>query len=156
MKWEFARAAEGDRKIVICNADEGEPGTFKDRVLLTELADRIFAGMTIAGYAIGAAEGIVYLRAEYAYLIAFPREAFWRSAAATVGWERALPESRDYRLRHPDPAWCRGVRLRRGNGADQFGAKGIAANRRTDRRSRPRKGISVVRPSSTTARRCAA
>jgi [NiFe] hydrogenase diaphorase moiety large subunit len=71
MKWEFARAAEGDRKIVICNADEGEPGTFKDRVLLTELADRIFAGMTIAGYAIGAAEGIVYLRAEYAYLRRF-------------------------------------------------------------------------------------
>jgi [NiFe] hydrogenase diaphorase moiety large subunit len=75
MKWEFARAAEGDRKIVICNADEGEPGTFKDRVLLTELADRIFAGMTIAGYAIGAAEGIVYLRAEYAYLRRFLENA---------------------------------------------------------------------------------
>ena len=71
MKWEFARAADGPRKIVICNADEGEPGTFKDRVLLTELADRIIAGMTIAGYAIGAAEGIVYLRAEYEYLHAY-------------------------------------------------------------------------------------
>jgi [NiFe] hydrogenase diaphorase moiety large subunit len=68
LKWEFTRAAEGDRKFVICNADEGEPGTFKDRVLLTELPDRIFAGMTIAGYAIGAREGIVYLRGEYAYL----------------------------------------------------------------------------------------
>ncbi len=74
MKWEFARAAEGDRKIVICNADEGEPGTFKDRVLLTELADRIFAGMTIAGYAIGAAEGIVYLRYRVRLLQAVPRE----------------------------------------------------------------------------------
>ena len=61
MKWEFTRAAQGDRKFVICNADEGEPGTFKDRVLLTERADRVFAGMTIAAYAIGAAEGIVYL-----------------------------------------------------------------------------------------------
>ena len=71
MKWEFARAADGERKIVICNADEGEPGTFKDRVLLTERADRIFAGMTIAGYAVGAAEGIMYLRAEYAYLLPF-------------------------------------------------------------------------------------
>ena len=70
-KWGFARAAEGERKIVICNADEGEPGTFKDRVLLTQLADRVFAGMTIAGYAIGAAEGMVYLRAEYAYLKPF-------------------------------------------------------------------------------------
>jgi [NiFe] hydrogenase diaphorase moiety large subunit len=68
MKWEFARSAEGERKFVICNADEGEPGTFKDRVLLTELSDRIFAGMTIAGYAIGSEEGILYLRAEYAYL----------------------------------------------------------------------------------------
>ncbi|MCG3122912.1 MAG: NAD-reducing hydrogenase HoxS subunit alpha [Phycisphaerales bacterium] len=71
MKWEFARAAAGDRKFVICNADEGEPGTFKDRVLLTELPDRVFAGLTIAAYAVGAAEGIVYLRAEYAYLRRF-------------------------------------------------------------------------------------
>lgn len=68
MKWEFARAAPGERKFILCNADEGEPGTFKDRVLLTEKADRVFAGMTIAGYAVGAEEGIVYLRAEYAYL----------------------------------------------------------------------------------------
>ena len=68
MKWEFTRGAEGEPKIVICNADEGEPGTFKDRVLLTELPDRVFAGMTVAAYAIGASEGIVYLRAEYAYL----------------------------------------------------------------------------------------
>ena len=68
MKWEFARAARGDHKCVICNADEGEPGTFKDRVLLTERPDRLLAGMAIAGYAIGADEGIIYLRAEYAYL----------------------------------------------------------------------------------------
>lgn len=68
MKWEFTRAAEGDRKFVICNSDEGEPGTFKDRVLITELADRILEGMTITGYAIGASEGIFYLRGEYAYL----------------------------------------------------------------------------------------
>ena len=71
IKWEFCRAAEGDKKYVLCNADEGEPGTFKDRVLLTERPDRVFAGMTIAGYAIGAAEGIVYLRGEYAYLRAY-------------------------------------------------------------------------------------
>ncbi len=71
MKWEFTRGARGDRKFIICNADEGEPGTFKDRVLLTERSDRIFAGMTIGGYAIGASEGIVYLRAEYEYLRLF-------------------------------------------------------------------------------------
>ena len=68
MKWRFARDAEGARKIVICNADEGEPGTFKDRVILTERAQLMVEGMTIAGYAIGAAEAIIYLRGEYAYL----------------------------------------------------------------------------------------
>jgi len=71
MKWEFTRAAEGPRKYVIANADEGEPGTFKDRVLLTELPDLMFEGMTIAGYAVGSANGIVYLRGEYTYLLPF-------------------------------------------------------------------------------------
>ncbi len=68
MKWKLCRQAPGARRFIICNADEGEPGTFKDRVLLTEVPDRVFAGMTIAGYALGAKEGIVYLRGEYAYL----------------------------------------------------------------------------------------
>ncbi|MEW5815709.1 MAG: NAD(P)H-dependent oxidoreductase subunit E [Spirochaetota bacterium] len=68
LKWEFSRAAEGEKKYILCNADEGEPGTFKDRVLLTELADRVFEGMTVAGYAVGAENGILYLRGEYAYL----------------------------------------------------------------------------------------
>jgi [NiFe] hydrogenase diaphorase moiety large subunit len=68
MKWNFAGAERGDKKYIICNADEGEPGTFKDRVILTEFADLVFAGMTIAGRAIGASEGIVYLRGEYSYL----------------------------------------------------------------------------------------
>ncbi|NJN63923.1 MAG: NADH:ubiquinone oxidoreductase [Acidobacteria bacterium] len=71
MKWEFTRASEGAKKFVVCNADEGEPGTFKDRVILTERADLLFEGMTIAGYAIGATQGIVYLRAEYEYLRRF-------------------------------------------------------------------------------------
>lgn len=68
VKWNLAAAAQADRKFVVCNADEGEPGTFKDRVILTEHADLVFEGMTIGGYAIGAKEGIVYLRAEYTYL----------------------------------------------------------------------------------------
>jgi len=71
MKWEFTRAADGEKRFVLCNADEGEPGTFKDRVVLTERADLMFEGMTVAGYAIGAETGIVYLRAEYAYLRSF-------------------------------------------------------------------------------------
>lgn len=68
MKWQFTRGAEGEKKYILCNADEGEPGTFKDRVILTERADMLFEGMTIGGYAIGAEAGILYLRAEYAYL----------------------------------------------------------------------------------------
>ncbi len=67
-KWGFCRATESDTRYIICNADEGEPGTFKDRVLLTELPQLIFEGMTIAGYAVEAKEGLLYLRGEYAYL----------------------------------------------------------------------------------------
>ncbi|MBM4398661.1 MAG: NAD(P)H-dependent oxidoreductase subunit E, partial [Deltaproteobacteria bacterium] len=69
MKWEFTRASGGDERFVVCNADEGEPGTFKDRVILTERADLVIEGMTIAGYAIGASTGIIYLRGEYEYLL---------------------------------------------------------------------------------------
>lgn len=71
LKWEFTRATAAERRYIVCNADEGEPGTFKDRVILTEYPDTCFEGMTIAGYAIGACEGILYLRAEYGYLRAF-------------------------------------------------------------------------------------
>jgi [NiFe] hydrogenase diaphorase moiety large subunit len=71
MKWEFTRGTPADRRYMVCNADEGEPGTFKDRVILTEYPHSVFEGMTIGGYAIGAKEGIMYLRAEYAYLRQF-------------------------------------------------------------------------------------
>ena len=67
MKWEFCSRAQGEHYL-LCNADEGEPGTFKDRVLLTEKPRLLFEGMTIAGYAIGAKQGILYLRNEYLYL----------------------------------------------------------------------------------------
>ncbi|MFO7941565.1 MAG: NADH-ubiquinone oxidoreductase-F iron-sulfur binding region domain-containing protein [Bacillota bacterium] len=68
-KWMLAAAAAGDEKYVICNADEGEPGTFKDRVLLDEYADLVFDGMVAAGYAVGSREGYVYLRGEYRYML---------------------------------------------------------------------------------------
>jgi [NiFe] hydrogenase diaphorase moiety large subunit len=68
MKWEFCRKVKGDKKYIFCNADEGEPGTFKDRVILTELPKLMFEGMALAGYAIGADEGILYIRYEYKYL----------------------------------------------------------------------------------------
>ncbi len=68
LKWEFCRMAPGEQKYIFCNADEGEPGTFKDRVILTELPRLLFEGMVIAGYAVGATEGILYIRYEYKYL----------------------------------------------------------------------------------------
>jgi [NiFe] hydrogenase diaphorase moiety large subunit len=68
LKWEFCRREKGDRHYVVCNADEGEPGTFKDRVILTEMPHLLFEGMALAGYAVGASEGVLYLRGEYAYL----------------------------------------------------------------------------------------
>ncbi len=68
MKWDFCRKNAGETHYVICNADEGEPGTFKDRVILTERPDLVFEGMTVAGYVLGAQKGLLYLRAEYEYL----------------------------------------------------------------------------------------
>jgi [NiFe] hydrogenase diaphorase moiety large subunit len=71
MKWELCAKAEGPERCVVANADEGEPGTFKDRVLLTERAQLLFEGMAVCAYAIKAATGTLYLRGEYAYLKAY-------------------------------------------------------------------------------------
>ncbi len=69
LKWEFALKENADEKYVICNADEGEPGTFKDRKLLMEQPEKLVEGLTIAGYAIGAHQGFIYLRGEYVYIL---------------------------------------------------------------------------------------
>lgn len=69
VKWAACRDAAGADKVVVCNADEGEPGTFKDRVLLTCMADAVFEGMTLAAWATGARQGFIYLRGEYRYLL---------------------------------------------------------------------------------------
>ncbi len=68
IKWNFAAAEKRGPKYVMCNADEGEPGTFKDRLILSQYPDLVLEGMTIAGRAIGAPLGLIYLRAEYGYL----------------------------------------------------------------------------------------
>jgi NADH:ubiquinone oxidoreductase subunit F (NADH-binding)/(2Fe-2S) ferredoxin/NAD-dependent dihydropyrimidine dehydrogenase PreA subunit len=65
IKWEMARAAAGDVKYVVCNADEGDPGAFMDRSILEGDPHSILEAMTIAGYAIGAHQGYIYVRAEY-------------------------------------------------------------------------------------------
>ncbi len=69
IKWEGAADAPGDEKYVICNADESEPGTFKDRVLLLDDPHSTIEGMCIAAHAIGASKGYIYLRGEYPYIL---------------------------------------------------------------------------------------
>lgn len=67
LKWESAAKAPGSPKYVVCNADEAEPGTFKDRVLLEDDPHRILEGMLITAYAIGASKGYIYIRGEYLF-----------------------------------------------------------------------------------------
>jgi [NiFe] hydrogenase diaphorase moiety large subunit len=68
-KWMLVAAAKSDKKFVICNADEGEPGTFKDRVLLLEYPELVIEGMIIAAYTIKSDQGFIYLRGEYEYML---------------------------------------------------------------------------------------
>ena len=67
-KWRFCAEEKADTHYVVCNADEGEPGTFKDRVLLNSYADQVFEGMTLCAAIIGAKQGFLYLRGEYLHL----------------------------------------------------------------------------------------
>jgi NADH-quinone oxidoreductase F subunit len=66
VKWEFVAQANGSPKYVICNADEGEPGTFKDRLIMEEDPHLLLEGIAIAGFAVGAETGYIYIRGEYA------------------------------------------------------------------------------------------
>ena len=68
IKWEACRKDPESPKYIFCNADEGEPGTFKDRVLLNSMPGLVLEGMVIAGYAVGSEEGVIYLRAEYKWM----------------------------------------------------------------------------------------
>ena len=72
-KWQACRNAPGPRAIT-CNADEGEPGTFKDRMLLMQWAHEVFEGMTIAALTVGATQGFLYLRGEYEFIAPHLRE----------------------------------------------------------------------------------
>lgn len=69
MKWRFGSQEESSIKYIVCNADEGEPGTFKDREILDQVPGKVFCGMAIAARAVGAKAGYVYLRGEYKFLI---------------------------------------------------------------------------------------
>jgi len=68
LKWKLTAEAKSDQKFVICNADEGEPGTFKDREILSRVPYKVLTAMAICGYITGAKQGFIYLRGEYKFL----------------------------------------------------------------------------------------
>lgn len=135
-KWSFCAAAEGDVKYVICNADEGEPGTFKDRLIMEGDPHKLVEGMALCAYAIGATMGYIYIRGEYRLSIerlakaitdaramgllgndifgrgfAFDIEIKLGAGAYICGEETALIESMEGkrgipRLKPPFPAQC--------------------------------------------------
>jgi [NiFe] hydrogenase diaphorase moiety large subunit len=100
MKWRLTRKAVGKDHYLVCNADEGEPGTFKDRVLLSEFPDLVFDGMTVAAYALGARDGLLYLRGEYAYLWDALQEVLQtRRSAGLLGTNIGGREGFDFDIR---------------------------------------------------------
>ncbi len=110
-KWRQAREVPGAHKCVVCNADEGEPGTFKDRELLTHDPFQLLEGMIIAGWAVGADNGYIYLREEYSHLRPRLLSAIAQCEAAGYLGENILGSGLNYRI-HLYPA--RGLCLRRG------------------------------------------
>ncbi len=82
IKWEGALKAQADVKYVICNADESEPGTFKDRILMIDDPHLMIEGLCIAAYAIGAAKGYIYIRGEYPYIVPVLENALNEARAA--------------------------------------------------------------------------
>jgi [NiFe] hydrogenase diaphorase moiety large subunit len=128
LKWEFCARARGRDRYIFCNADEGEPGTFKDRVILTELPMLVFEGMAIAAYAVGAGSGILYLRYEYKYL--------------QKHLENALEEMRKENLLGKDIAGRKGfdfdIRIQLGAGAYVCGEESALIESAEGRRGEPR------------------
>ena len=126
-KWRLAGAAQAKRKFVICNADEGDPGAFMDRSVLEGDPHSVLEGMAIAGYAIGAEEGIVYVRAEYPLAIRRLREA--------------VASARDQGLLGPnlfDSGFSFSIRLKEGAGAFVCGEETALIASIEGRRGMPR------------------
>lgn len=84
MKWSFSYSAVADQKYVVCNADEGEPGTYKDRLIMENDPQSVLEGMAICGYAIGASKGYIYCRGEYPYVVEILKKAIDQAKAKGV------------------------------------------------------------------------
>jgi NADH-quinone oxidoreductase subunit F len=106
LKWEGTAQAPGAPKYVVCNADEAEPGTFKDRVLLEDDPHRVIEGLVIAGYAVGAHKGYIYIRGEYVHPYRVLQAALAEAEAAGLVGNNILGSGFDFT-----------IELRRGAGA---------------------------------------
>lgn len=116
-KWESVMNAPGEPKTVVCNADEGEPGCFKDRVILDYAPHAVLEGMTLAAYATGATRGFIYLRYEYPQTLKTLERAITEAEAAGLLGENILGEGFDFH-----------IYIRRGAGAYVCGEEGSLLN----------------------------
>ncbi|MFC1957122.1 NADH-quinone oxidoreductase subunit NuoF [Chloroflexota bacterium] len=98
MKWEFCRKAPGEPKYIICNADEGDPGAFMDRSTMEGDPHTVIEGMGIAAYAIGAAEGYIYIRAEYPLAVKRLRTALKQAEERGFLGDNVLGSSFSFRI----------------------------------------------------------
>jgi formate dehydrogenase iron-sulfur subunit len=98
IKWKTVLGAQADQKYVVCNADEGDSGTFADRMIMESDPYVLIEGMTIAGLAVGATRGFVYIRCEYPQAIATMRAAIERATAAGFLGDRIQGGERGFRL----------------------------------------------------------
>jgi NADH-quinone oxidoreductase subunit F len=97
-KWDFCRSASGRQKYIICNADEGDPGAFMDRSILEADPHAVIEGMTIAGYAIGATQGYIYVRAEYPLALSRFRNACDQALQKGLLGRRILGSGFDFNI----------------------------------------------------------
>jgi len=98
IKWNTVLGAEGDRKYIVCNADEGDSGTYADRMIMESDPFVLIEGMTIAGIAVGATQGYAYVRAEYPLAIRTMREAIVRAEAAGYIGHDVLGSGKSFHL----------------------------------------------------------
>ena len=127
LKWDFTRKAAAEKKFIICNADEGEPGTFKDRLILEGNPHLVIEGMLIAGYAAGASKGYIYIRGEYDLSIR--------------RMEKALAEAYEYNLLGDnlfDSGFSFDIEIKKGAGAYVCGEETALIESMEGKRGNPR------------------
>ena len=118
MKWQFVHDAVGDKKFIVCNADEGDPGAFMDRSVLEGDPHAVMEGMMIAAYAIGADEGVIYCRAEYPLAIRRLNLAIKVAEEMGIMGKNIMGSGFNFKMQYQGRR--RRLRLRRRNRPDQL------------------------------------